>query len=217
MLKKKNGDFSKRKIVLILLSLLIIGLFQYFLWRVNGMNVMDQIYEAATKKNAFELFHKVPELKWVNHEDLYDFENFGGLSIPYKQEYLKENFEVDLFFPSKGHTIKIRGNVNIANETMIIIMYMSYDHKNRVMTLEPLDIYYQPGEELGTHYHDSQTIYELLKKYEVTEQNIKEYQEYMLFDVVVNTWSDAQGKNKEKEREKMKNCTFIDHTFTFPE
>lgn len=62
------------------------------------MNVMDQIYEAATKKNAFELFHKVPELKWVNYEDLYDFENFGGLSIPYKQEYLKENFEVDLFF-----------------------------------------------------------------------------------------------------------------------
>lgn len=90
----------------------------------------------------------------------------------------------------------------MANETMIIIMYMSYDRKNRVMTLEPLDIYYQPGEELGTHYHDSKTIYELLKKYEVTEQNIKEYQEYMLFDVVVNTWSDAQGKKTKKKNER---------------
>lgn len=30
MLKKKDEDFSKRKIVLILLSLLMIGLFQHF-------------------------------------------------------------------------------------------------------------------------------------------------------------------------------------------
>ncbi|WP_124065277.1 TipC family immunity protein [Clostridium sp. E02] len=210
MIKKKLVYFGGG----ILLLFLIVVSYKYL---SKEGNVMDEIYKAATRKEALEIFNQVPELEEVSYENLSEFENFGGLRIPYRQECLKSGFKVKLYFPKEGDKIQIKSNIEL-NDTTKVIIYMSYDYKKRNMTLEPIHISYWPTEgEMGTHFYDSETVYGFLEKQEIGEQDIKEYQNYILYDVVVKTWAVAHGEDYEQARKKMENCTFVDNTFLFPE
>ena len=52
-------------------------------------------------------------------------------------------------------------------------------------------------------------------EYNITEEKIAEYQEYVLYDVVVRTWVEANGGIYWLEKMKLENCT-VDNTFQFP-
>lgn len=205
----------KKKILVIyscvLFTTLIVGSFYYFFKEVN---VMNEIY-TANKRMDLKAFNKVPEIKGVSYEDLSDYENFGGLSIPYKQEFLRSDCESELFFPAIGGKVMIKSNVRLDACTLLII-HMSYDYKNKVMIMEPIHISYRKeDQELGEHYYDSQTITEFLNRFHLEEKDIREYQDYFLYDVVVKTWAKAHGGNADKAVQKMKECIKIDKTFTF--
>lgn len=197
--------------IFILIAVILTMLSYHFIRRGN---IMDEIYRAI-KKNDFKVINIVPELKDINYEDLSQLENFGGLSIPYKEEYLKDSFKSELFFPVKDDKIQILSNVRLDSATLLII-YMSYDYKNKIMNMEPIHISYrEEDQELGEHYYDSQTITEFLNRFDLEEKDIKEYQDYFLYDIVVKTWAKAHGENVEKAVQKMKECKRIDKTFTF--
>ena len=47
------------------------------------------------------------------------------------------------------------------------------------------------------HYKDEENINRYLDEYNLTREDIAEYQRYGLYDVVVKTWVDANGGNYE--------------------
>jgi len=209
---------KKKRIVMIgalmvTVIVIIAGIFYYF---TREANIMEQIYKAA-RAGSFKTFNEVSALQGVSYEDLAEFENFGGLSIPYKEEYLRENFEVELFFPAEGENIKVRSFIEISDRTLLI-MHMSYDHKNQTIIYEPISISDTPGDiNTNEHYYDAENINKFLEECDVIKEDITEYQEYILYDVVIKTWVDAHGGSYDGAREKMDALKLIDQTYEFSE
>lgn len=168
-------------------------------------------------------FQEIEETEWVDYDDLPQYENFGGLSIPYKKEYLKAEVETELFFPADEQNIQIKSNVELSDNpdrTTLIIIYMAYDSRNKRLTLEPIHI--SDWDETtrphstGGHYYDGEIIYQYLEKYNITEEDIREYQNYILYEVVLKTWVETHGGDYEWEKKKLENCEIVDLTFDFP-
>jgi len=210
---------AKKKCIVMIVGLMvtaviiIAGVFYYF---TREADIMEQIYKAA-RTGSFKTFNEVSALQGISYEDLYDFENFGGLSIPYKEEYLRKNFEVELFFPAEGEDIKVRSVIEIS-DTMLLLMNISYDHKNQTMVYEPISISDTPGDiNTNEHYYDIENVNKFLEKYNVSKKDIAEYQEYILYDVVIKTWVDAHGGSYDEARKKMDSVQLIDQTYEFTE
>lgn len=64
-------------------------------------------------------------------------------------------------------------------------------------------------------YNDAETVDRLLKDYDISDDEIKEFQRYLIEDLVLGTWVKANGGNLEREKEKINKCTLIDNTFNF--
>jgi len=207
---------KKKRIVMVgglmvTVIVIIAGIFYYF---IREANIMEQIYKAA-RAGSFKTFNEISALEGVSYEDFAQFENFGGLSVPYKKEYLKENFKVKLFFPTEGENIKVKSVIRIANQTLLII-HMSYDHKNQTIIYEPISISDTPGDiNTNEHYYDAENINKFLEECDVTKEDIAEYQEYILYDVVIKTWVDAHGGSYDGARKKMEALKLIDQTYEF--
>jgi len=205
---------KKKRIVMIgglmvTVIVIIAGIFYYF---TREANIMEQIYKAA-RAGSFKTFNEVSALEGVSYEDLAEFENFGGLSISYKEEYLKENLRVKLFFPAEGDNIKIKSAKDISDK-MVLIIYMTYDHKNQTLTYEPIYISYTQDEDGNTEYYeDAVNINRFLEECNVTKEDIAEYQEYILYDVVIKTWVDAHGGSYDEARKNMEALKLIDQTY----
>ncbi len=79
-------------------------------------------------------------------------------------------------------------------------------------------IFIRQGESDDTEiYEEEETVNEYLIKYGVTREDVKAYQEYMVYDVAVKTWSKTYLKNYWVEKWKLKCCNTEDNTFQFPE
>ena len=182
----------------------------------KGSNLMGRIYQAAEAR-GFAPFNEVPELEGLEYDDLAQFENFGGLSVPYKEEYLEENREIELFFPREEKEIKIRTVIELSEETLLL-MRMTYDYEGRFITYEPISISDRP-KETGevTHYYDEKNVNMYLKEFGITKEDIAEYQHYALYDVVVRTWVKTHGGDYEEAKKRMEKVKTFDNTYEFTE
>lgn len=182
-------------------------------------NVMEDMYRASIKAGGYSEFQKVKELEIVTYDSVSGQIEFGsGFYIPYKKEFLKDNIEVSLFIPNDEHGIEIDGIVRLTQDVQINI-YMDYSSENQTLFFKSLDIAVASldSNKLGTHYEDEKSVRKLLDEYNVTEQDIKEYQNYILYDVVMQTWVRRNYYERELTERDYENLQIEDHTFDFPE
>ena len=142
-----------------------------------------------------------------------EFEFFCFLEIPYKEEYLKDDVSVSLIYPDEENRIEIWASIYLEDEAQLNL-YFRYEYAEHKLIYVPIVIVVSEGAE-STHYKESEEIYALLELYNLTKKEIGEYQRYVLYDVVVGTWVNANGGNLEKEEEKVRKCTLVDNTFNF--
>ena len=180
-------------------------------------NVMEDIYRASIKEGGYSEFKKVKELEIVTYDSVSgQIEFIKGFYIPYKQEFLRDNFEVSLFLPNDEHGIEIDNVIRIS-DTVQINMFMDYEHEDQTLILKPLEMYEESedGKDDGTYHTEGEAIRKLLDECGVTEQDIKEYQNYILYDVVMQTWVRRNYYERELTERDYEDLQIEDHTFDF--
>lgn len=180
-------------------------------------NVMEDIYRASIKEGGYSEFKKVKELEIVDYDSVSGQTEFGsGFYIPYKKEYLREEYEINLFIPNDRHGTEIKSVIHLTDLLQINI-FMDYDHGSRTLILEPIEIFEdsENEDELGTHHTDEISIRKFLDECGVTEQDIKEYQNYILYDVVMQTWVRRNYYERELTERDYEDLQIEDHTFDF--
>ena len=181
-------------------------------------NVMEEMYRASIKEGGYSEFKKVKELEIVTYDSVRgQIEFIKGFYIPYKQEFLRDNFEVSLFLPNDEHGIEIDNVIRIS-DTVQINMFMDYQHEDQTLILKPLEMYEESedGKDDGTYHTEGEAIRKLLDECGVTEQDIKEYQNYILYDVVMQTWVRRNYYERELTEQDYEDLQIEDHTFDFP-
>ena len=174
-------------------------------------NVMDEI----GKQKIHGLF-RVPETKTIHDVSEWTFameawewmlalETFGVKWVDYREEYLREDVpEISLHFKDGTNDVDIYALI-ILSEADKVYMYIAahYDYEKKELLYEPVYIIQrEPGNE--EVYEDEKTIDEYLNRYGMTRKDVQEYQEYMIYDVVVKTWTKAHRESYWLERWKLK-------------
>ena len=211
----------KKKVLLILVSIILFCIWYWWMYVLFWSNALDRISVAAdlAKGGYYKPFQKVEELEWIGTDDdymAYDF--FGCDSVDYEEEYIKDNYNIGIFYENTSDNIVIEGSCNVKNQpdnNMWIILHMIYNPKEKKLVLEPIAVSVKDkGENVATHYYDKENIDQYMKQCNISEEDIREYQNYILYDVVVKTWTKAHGGLNFLERLKIGLC-IEDHTFDF--
>lgn len=170
-------------------------------WQVYGANAVPEI----------DKFYPVWEWEMA-------LETFGALDVYYKEEYLRDDIKyVKAHFYYNSNDVAISSMVTLSEEDEVWLkIRVDYDYEEKKMVYAP--IFIRQGESDDTEiYEEEETVNEYLIKYGVTREDVKAYQEYMVYDVAVKTWSKTYLKNYWVEKWKLKCCDTEDNTFQFPE
>lgn len=209
---EKERKRSKKYLIIILL---ILAYCSYY--RVNG-NVFDKIYWA--KEHGFRKFMRIEELKTDGHGKDYEFlaavEDIGVAMFDYKEEFLRKDIEsVTILTGRKGDKeigITLKKSLS---DTMCMYVKMEYDYSKRTLTYSPVWFYEEVEGSLIGNRHTNSIVLKYMEEYGITEEDIREYQNYALYDVVVKTWVKGNGGIEWYEAWKIKRCRKIDNTFAF--
>lgn len=167
-------------------------------------NVMDEI-----GKWKIHCLVQVPEIEAIHDDNESDWmlalETFGVKWVDYREEYLREDVpEISLHFRDGTNDIDIDALI-ILSEADKVYMYIAahYDYEKKKLLYEPVYIIQRdPGNE--EVYEDEKTIDGYLNRYGLTRKDVQEYQKYVIYDVVVKTWTKAHRKSYWLERWKLK-------------
>ena len=180
-------------------------------------NVLSQIGESKIYGAV-----DVPELKgclggWRDEwEWMGALETMGASSIDYQEEYLREDVEsVSLHYRYDDNNVMTSTSV-ILSESDKVTMYLGvdYDYEKKQLIYDPVYIVQgEPGNTVG--YTDEKSIDKCLNRYGLTREDVQEYQEYAVYEVIVKTWTKAHRQSYWWERWKLKRCKVVDNTFQF--
>ena len=212
----------KKKVLLILVSIIFFCIWYWWMYVLFWSNALDRISVAAdlAKDGHYQLFNKVKEIK-MNHDD-YEahlaYEFMGWSVLIYNQEYLENAYEAEIYLLAGERDLDIKACRYLENsedKKVAIEMRMCYERNTNDLLLKPVFISVQTGEdEYGQYYDEKDMVYQYLDQYNISEEDIREYQNYILYDVVVKTWTKAHGGLNFLERMKIGLC-IEDHTFDF--
>lgn len=217
---------KKRYIIVGIIALGITFFWNYF--RLSG-NVLDHIglagYSGLSQFEGVELPHS-----W--HEFGLALETFGGNSIAYREDYLREGERISFFFSSEqekrtvmltegillklGENVHINASIPLTSTTKISIK-IEYDYANRTIIYGPVAIGERAEEETIVYemYEDEENVRRLLEKYSLTEEDVREFQEYVLYDVVLKSWIGGYGRNFDREKRELQRCKVEDLSFEY--
>lgn len=173
-------------------------------------NVMDEI-----GKWKIHCLVQVPEIEAIHDDNESDWmlalETFGVKWVDYREEYLREDMsEISLSFFDENNDVDIDALI-ILSEADKVYMYIAahYDYEKKDLLYEPVYIIQgEPGNE--EVYEDEKIIDEYLSRYGMTRKDVQEYQEYLIYDVVVKTWTKAHRESYWLERWKLKRREMIE-------
>lgn len=171
-------------------------------WKIHGLVLVPEI----------EAIHDNNESEWM-----LGLETFGALWVDYREEYLREVVpEISLHFKADKNDVDIYAQVILSEADKVNMeIEAHYDYQKKELLYRP--VYIIQGEPGNTmEYRDEKTIDEYLNRYGLTRKDVQEYQEYIIYDVVVKTWTKAHWESYWLERWKLKRRV-VDHTFRFEE
>ena len=178
-------------------------------------NVMDEIVE----QNIYGLV-RVPEIEEHDPRDwIFGLETMSALGVEYKEEYLREDVsEISLWFHDGKNDVNIYTQVLLSESDKVKLeMAAYYNYEKKELLYYPIAITQKdPNNPEGIieAYIDETTINEYLNRYGLTRKDVQRYQDYVIYEVVVKTWTKAHKESYWLERWKLKRKE-IDHTFWF--
>ena len=207
----------KKKVLLILVSIILFCIWYWWMYVLFWSNALERISYAVDDGIDGNLywFERIKET-----EECFWDEMYGGVQISYSDEYVKDDVGVGVYSSDKGKfTVSAGFTLEEKKDKEInVFTGMNYDRNKHKFIFEPIFILVFEKDDTGVigteNYHDESTIYQYLNQYNITEEDIREYQNYILYDVVVKTWTKAHGGLNFLERLKIGLC-IEDHTFDF--
>lgn len=136
-------------------------------------------------------------------------------------QYLLE--DEDLYVTIGRHIIKpdsIRWSFSKhfeSNEETEIVSYVTiafkYDAFTKILTYEPVNVYFRDGEPLGEYSNQKENVLFVMERYNLTREDIREYQEYALYQVLFPYWLEKNAKTSRFSMENLGEFIVIDNTF----
>ena len=203
----KQNKFFKIVIVVLCICFIILCL---------KPNVMRQIgkWQVAELNRVPEIDGFYPEWEWWE-----TLETMGAFDVNYKEEYLREDvLSISYLFFDDSNDVNIYMMINISESDKVRMgLNTVYDYEEKKLIYRPVSIYIgEPNN--SERYSDEKSIDEYLNKYGLTRQDVKEYQEYAIYDIIVRTWTKAHITQWYWfESWKLKQCKVEDNTFRFEE
>lgn len=178
-------------------------------------NVMDEIGEQNINGLVW-----VPEIEEHDPRDwIFGLETMSVLGVEYKEEYLREDVsKISLWFYDDKNDVDIYAQILLSESDKVKLeMAAYYDYEKKELLYYPIAITQKDPnnpEGITEAYIDETTINEYLNRYGLTRKDVQRYQDYVIYGVVVKTWTKAHKESYWLERWKLKRKE-IDHTFWF--
>lgn len=178
-------------------------------------NVMDEIGEQNINGLVW-----VPEIEEHDPRDwIFGLETMSVLGVEYKEEYLREDVsEISLWFYDDKNDVDIYAQILLSESDKVKLeMAAYYNYEKKELLYYPIAITQKDPnnpEGITEAYIDETTINEYLNRYGLTRKDVQRYQDYVIYGVVVKTWTKAHKESYWLERWKLKRKE-IDHTFWF--
>ena len=178
-------------------------------------NVMDEIGEQKIYGLVW-----VPEIEEHDPRDwIFGLETMSALGVDYKEEYLREDVsEISLWFHDGKNDVNIYTQVLLSEADKVKLeMAAYYNYEKKELIYYPIAITQgDPNNPEGVieEYIDEAIINEYLNRYGLTRKDVQRNQDYVIYGVVVKTWTKAHKESYWLERWKLKSRV-VDHTFWF--
>ena len=204
-------------ILVILILMLLIPPFKFFVLKDS---VMEEIYRSV-KRSYYNIndFEGIDKLDYENVERMLWVSNNTFLFTQFEEDYLNEGFEIELTFPVED--MINQWNINIQglyylSESVVVNMNMQYNHASETIIYNHIFIIEYEGDLFNsTAFYDEATIYQYLDKYNITKEDIKNYQHYILYDVVYQSWVSGTDNGRKLNKWDYYNIKEVDNTFNF--
>ncbi len=202
-------------LIAIVIIVILIPSFNYFVLRDS---VMEEIYRAVYWGN----YTGINKMEGINTRSymscLDELELWNSVTYLFEEEYIDENFYIYIEFYSEeirkelDRDIKIVATYDIS-DTLSLYYIMLYNHNTRTMTYDPIYIVDDELPYESQFLEDEETIKEYLSEYDLTVENITEFQEYILYDVVYQSWVSGTDNGRKLNKWDYRNIKVVDNTF----
>lgn len=200
---------KKKYFILIFIVIVAILSFSFF----SRMNVLDRVYFAGSHA-FYQEVNNALHVEWYDWDWYNEYEKNGIMTMTFDEEYLEENTSVYLTFVNQEKKLLKVNLYKTLSENVTLKIFITYDVEERSLTHHPIEGEVVEGNS-KIMIKDEKTIYQLLQEYNVTEEDVRAYQEYALFEVIVRPWTDVNGGVYHSEKVKIEKCETVDNTFAF--
>lgn len=202
-------------LIAIVIIVLLIPPFNYFVLKDS---VMEEIYRAVywgnyTGINKMEGIHTRSYMSCLD-----EFEMKNCVTASFEEEYIDENFYIVIYLFPKETRKKWDIDIDICasydlSDTVGLYYIMSYNHNTRTITYNPIYIVDDELPYESELMKSEETIKEYLSEYDLTVDDITKFQEYILYDVVYQSWVSGTDNGRKLNKWDYRNIKVIDNTF----
>ncbi len=202
-------------LIAIVIIVLLIPPFNYFVLRDS---VMEEIYRAVYW-GSYTGINKMEGINARSYMSCLDELEMGGcVTARFKKEYINEKFTITIYLYPKEVRKKTEIDIEIfarymLSDTQRLCYIMYYNHNTRTMTYDPIYIVDDELPYESQFLEDEETIKEYLSEYDLTVENITEFQEYILYDVIYQSWVSGTDNGRKLNKWDYRNIKVVDNTF----
>ncbi len=202
-------------LIAIVIIVLLIPPFNYFVLRDS---VMEEIYRAVYWGN----YTGINKMEGINARSymscLDELEMKNCVTASFNEEYIQDNFYIVIYLWPEETRKKWDEDIDIfatydMSDTVCLCYNMSYSHNTRTMTYDPIYIVDDELPYESDLMKSEEDIKEYFSEYGLTVENITEFQKYILYDVVYQSWVSGTDNGRKLNKWDYRNIKVVDNTF----